>query len=311
MNKNLITYAGRLLLVVVMVQGYYLYRISSHLEVLNNANYPTLNSNPVTDIQDNEFNNETVTVPDVRGEEISYQVGEVTLTGYLAYDTNKTEQRPGVLVVHEWWGHNEYTRTRADMLAKMGYTAFALDMYGDGKLATHPVDAQKFMMEVLNQADVAQQRFVAAYQLLQTHYTTLADKISAIGYCFGGAVVLQMARNGLDLKGVASFHGNLSTQAPASEGVVSAKILVLHGADDPFVPAEQIETFKQEMNEAKVSYQFIAYSGAVHSFTNPGATAIGEKFSLPLAYNKEADEQSWAELDSFLEQVYSSKFDNF
>lgn len=242
--------------------------------------------------------------PDIRGEEVSYQVGDTQLTGYLAYDANQDGPRPGVLVVHEWWGHNEYVRTRAHMLAQLGYTAFALDMYGDGKQADHPEDAQKFMMEVMSQAEVAQARFQAAKDLLSNHNSTASNKIAAIGYCFGGAVVLQMARNGLDLAGVASFHGNLSTQAPAGEGAVKAKVLVLHGADDPFVPQEQVDAFKQEMDAAKVDYEFIAYPGAVHAFTNPGATAMGEKFELPLAYNESVDEQSWAELKAFLTEIF-------
>ena len=135
--------------------------------------------------------------PDIRGEEVVYQVGDTVLTGYIAYDANQSEQRPGILVVHEWWGHNEYVRTRAYMLAQLGYTAFALDMYGDGKQAAHPDDAQKFMNDVLSHADVAEQRFLAAMDLLKRHNTTLDDKIAAIGYCFGGGVVLQMARNGV------------------------------------------------------------------------------------------------------------------
>jgi dienelactone hydrolase len=241
---------------------------------------------------------------DVRGEEVVYQVGDTILTGYIAYDANQTEQRPGVLVVHEWWGHNEYVRTRAHMLAQLGYTAFALDMYGDGKQATHPDDAQKFMNEVLSQADVAEQRFVAAKGLLQRHNTTIDDQIAAIGYCFGGGVVLQMARNGLDLKGVVSFHGSLGTENPEEEGAVEAKILVLHGADDPFVPAEQVNAFKQEMDDAKADYEFIAYPGAVHAFTNPGATAMGEKFDLPLAYDEEVDQKSWDEMKAFLAEIF-------
>ena len=242
--------------------------------------------------------------PDIRGEEVTYQVGDTLLTGYIAYDANQSEQRPGILVVHEWWGHNEYVRTRAFMLAQLGYTAFALDMYGDGKQASHPDDAQKFMSEVLSQADVAQQRFMAAMDLLKRHNTTLDDKIAAIGYCFGGGVVLQMARNGVDLDGVVSFHGSLGTENPAKPGAVTAKVLVLHGADDPFVPPEQVNAFKQEMDDAGADYTFIAYPGAVHAFTNPGATTLGEQFNLPLAYNQAADEQSWAQMKTFFNEIF-------
>jgi len=241
---------------------------------------------------------------DIRGEEITYHVGDTTLTGYLAYDANQKGQRPGIVIVHEWWGHNDYVRTRAHMLAKMGYTAFALDMYGDGKLANHPEDAEKFMNEVLGNAEIAQQRFEAARKILEHHETTNPEQTAAIGYCFGGAVVLQMARNGLDLNGVATFHGTLATEAPAMEGQIVAKILVMHGADDPFVPEEQVTAFQMEMEGAAADFEFIAYPGAVHAFTNPGATAMGEKFSLPLAYNEEADIKSWARLKEFLEEVF-------
>jgi len=191
------------------------------------------------------------------------------------------------------------------MLAAMGYTALAVDMYGDGKQADHPGDAQKFMMEVLNNMEAGTNRFNSAKALLQQHAATDASRIAAIGYCFGGAIVLHMARFGVDVKGVASFHGSLGTQAPAEPGLVRARSLVAHGADDPFVPAEEVATFKREMADAGVDLKFIAYPGAVHAFTNPGATALGEQFDLPLAYNEAADTQSWAELEVFLREVFA------
>lgn len=246
-----------------------------------------------------------VEASEVRGEEITYEVDGVQLTGYLAYDANIATPRPGVLVVHEWWGHNDYVRKRADMLAEMGYAAFALDMYGDGKLAEHPEDAQKFMMEVLSKIDTAVARFDAAKSLLEEHAVTDPTRTAAIGYCFGGAVVLHMARIGADLDAVASFHGDLSTQSPAQSGMVTARILVAHGADDPFVPQETIEAFKQEMADAGVDMRFIAYPGAVHSFTNPAASEVGQKFEIPLAYNEDADRESWQALDSFLVEAFA------
>ncbi len=242
---------------------------------------------------------------DVRGEEISYSSGGVSLTGYLAYDANAQGPRPGVLVVHEWWGHDDYVRRRARMLAEMGYTALALDMYGDGKYATHPEDAQKFMMEVISKIDVAEARFRAARSVLENHPSSDPRRTAAIGYCFGGAVVLHMARSGTDLAGVASFHGNLSTRSPARPGAVKAGVLVLHGADDPFVPPDQVAAFKREMAGAGAAMKFVAYPGAVHSFTNPDATRRGQEFDLPLAYDADADRQSWAELDAFLQRVFS------
>lgn len=245
--------------------------------------------------------------PNIQGEEVTYQVGDTTLVGYIAYDANQEGKRPGVLVVHEWWGHNEYVRTRAHMLARLGYTAMALDMYGQGKEASHPDDAQQFMSEVAGNMDLMQQRFTAAEQVLRHHETTNPDQIAAIGYCFGGAVVLNMARQGADLEGVASFHGNLATEDPAEARDIQADILVLHGADDPFVPEEQIEAFKSEMEAANADYEFIAYPGAVHSFTNPNATVMGERFDMPLAYDESADEQSWEALKQFLDEVFAEE----
>jgi len=243
-------------------------------------------------------------MPKVHGQEISYEAGGVTLKGYLAYDENQQGQRPGVLVVHEWWGHNDYARRRARMLAEMGYTALAVDMYGDGKQAGHPDDAKKFMMEVMGNMQAAKDRFTAAKKILSQHTSSDGSKIAAIGYCFGGAVVLNMARAGLDLDGVASFHGNLSAHSPAKEGDIKAKVLVLHGADDPFVPAEQVDGFKKEMADAKVDMTFFAYPGAMHAFTNPAADEKGKKFKIPLAYNADADAKSWAELEKFLKEIF-------
>ncbi len=247
---------------------------------------------------------ETLPASDVRGEEVTYTVGEVKLTGYLTYDATQQGQRPGVLVVHEWWGHNDYVRDRAQMLAGMGYTAFALDMYGDGKQANHPGDAQKFMMEVLQDMPAAEARFRAAQKILQDHTTTDPERIAAIGYCFGGGVILHMARIGTDLDGVASFHGSLAPSAPAEPGSVKARILVLHGAADPFIPAEQLEGFRSEMDAAGADYEVIEYAGAMHGFTNPGATAMGEKFELPLAHDAVADSASWAEMETFLTEIF-------
>jgi dienelactone hydrolase len=248
---------------------------------------------------------EAAASPAIVGEEIAYEVDGISMNGYLAYDRNQTGERPGVLIVHEWWGHNDYVRRRADMLAELGYTGFALDMYGDHKQANHPADAQKFMMEVLNNMPAGESRFRAARKLLEEHVTTDESRTAAVGYCFGGGVVLHMARLGADLKGVASFHGSLATATPAEAGSISAKLLVAHGADDPFVPAAELEAFKQEMADAGADMKFIAYPGAVHAFTNPAATAMGEKHSLPLAYNETADTESWAELKSFLQDVFT------
>ncbi len=241
---------------------------------------------------------------DIRTEELSYQVGDTKLKGSLSWDANIKGPRPGILVVHEWWGLNDYVRKRARMLAESGYTALALDMYGDGKEAKHPDDAMKFMQAAISDRDVAKQRFLAAYDLLAAQPSTSPTQISAIGYCFGGGVVLEMARQGVDLDGVVSFHGSLGTPSPAKKGQVKGKVLVLHGADDGLVPPEQVAAFKKEMDAAEVDYEFIAYPGAKHAFTNPAATDNGKKFGMPLAYNADADAKSWAEMSALLEDLY-------
>ena len=236
--------------------------------------------------------------------EVNYSADGLNLKGYLAYDDAQTSKRPGVLVVHEWWGQNDYIRKRAHMLAELGYVALALDMYGDGKQAAHPEDASKFSSEVMKNLDVAEQRFMAGLTLLKQQPQTNQQQVAAIGYCFGGGVVLAMARRGVDLNGVASFHGSLGAGAPASPGKVKAKVLVLNGADDPFVKPEQIAAFKEEMSAAGVDYEFVNYPGAKHSFTNPGATENGKKFQLPLEYSAMVDKESWQKLQTFFQQIF-------
>jgi len=238
------------------------------------------------------------------GKTVNYKVGNDNFVGYLTYDDKIKGKRPGVIVVHEWWGHNAYARNRADMLAKLGYTAIALDMYGDGKTADHPKDAQAFSSAVFSNMDQAEARFKAAKEVLANDPHTDASKIAAIGYCFGGGIVLAMARRGLDLKGVVSFHGSLGTQSPAQPGNVKAKVLICHGEKDPFTKPEQIAAFKDEMKNAGVDYKFVSYPNAKHAFTNPEASKFGKKFKLPLAYNKAADKASWKEMKGFLKSVF-------
>jgi dienelactone hydrolase len=209
-----------------------------------------------------------------------------------------------VLVVHEWWGLNDYARKRAEMLAAQGYTALAVDMYGGGRQASHPEDAARFSGEVKKNMGAATLRFIAADNFLKSQPTVNPNQISAIGYCFGGGIVLEMARRGVDLDLVASFHGSLGTDLPAEPGDIKTRVLVYNGADDPFVKPEQIQAFKDEMNQAGVDYSFTSYPGAKHSFTNPGADKFGKEFNLPLAYNKQADEKSWNSLLQELKQIY-------
>ena len=237
------------------------------------------------------------------GEEVTYSADGTTLKGYIARPAGAGAKRPGVLVVHEWWGNNDYTRKRADLLAELGYVALAVDMYGDGKTADNPKDAGALSGEAQKNMDVSEKRFSAARALLTRQPDVDARRIAAIGYCFGGGIVLEMARRGHDLAGAVSFHGSLGTQAPAKPGAVKARVLVLNGAADPFVKPDQIDAFKKEMQAAGVTYAFIDYPGAVHAFTNPAATENGKKFNLPLAYDADADKKSWAEMQRFLQTV--------
>jgi len=240
----------------------------------------------------------------VQGKEVAYSNNGEILKGYIAYDDAIKGKRPGVLVVHEWWGHNEYSRKRARMLAELGYTALALDMYGDGKQAHHPDEAGKFSGEVAKNLPLAKARFEAAMKILKQQPNVDASNIAVLGYCFGGSVVLQMARLGEDLKGVASFHGGLATQTPAQPGKVKAHIISFTGADDPMIPPEQVAAFKQEMEQAGVNYKVVTFPGVKHSFTNPAADENGRKFNLPLAYDAAADKESWEETKVFLADVF-------
>ena len=242
--------------------------------------------------------------PRISGKTVEYSAQGVVMKGYLAYDENTKGKHPGVLVVHEWWGLNDYARKRARMVAELGYTALAVDMYGDGKQAMHPDDAKKFSSELMKNFDDAKARFTAAMEFLKQQPSVDPTRIAAIGYCMGGGVVLNMARQGVDLRGVASFHGGLTAVKPAQPGGVKAKVLVLHGGDDKFIPPEQIEAFKQEMKSAGVDFQFISYPGAVHSFTNPDADELGKKYNMPIAYNADADRKSWGELKGFLKKIF-------
>jgi len=240
----------------------------------------------------------------IKTEPVTYSAGGANLRGFLA--TTATEKsRPGVLVVHEWWGLNDYIRRRARMLAELGYTALAVDMYSDGRVADNPTDAGALMTAVLNDRTAAEARFAAAYELLKAQPGTDGTRIAAIGYCFGGAVVLHAARLGLPLRGVVSFHGALSSMHAPTPGGVRANILVCHGADDSLVPDADVAAFKQEMDRARADYRFIAYENAKHGFTNPEADTNGKKYGIPLAYDAVADQRSWQDMREFLGRVFA------
>ena len=236
--------------------------------------------------------------------DVEYSAQGVVMKGYLSYDDAIKGKRPGVLVVPEWWGLNDYVRKRARMLAELGYTALGVDMYGEGKLAATPDDAGRLSGEVMKNADTTGVlRFMAALEFLKQQPTVDPNRIAAIGYCFGGSVVLSMAEQGANLRGVVSFHGGLSAVIPVQPGKVKAKVLVLTGAADKFVPPEQVETFRQQMKAAGADFSVVSYPDATHSFTNPDADALGKKFNMPIAYNAEADSKSWDEMKTFLATV--------
>lgn len=239
----------------------------------------------------------------VKGQEVEYKAGDVALKGYLAADDAAKGKRPAVLVVHEWWGHDEHARNSARKLAEAGYVALALDMFGEGKQAHHPADAGKFAGEVRQNLPLMRARFDAAREFLARQPNVDPSRLAAIGYCFGGSVVLQMAREGEDLRGVVSLHGALGSDRPAQAGRVKAKVLALNGADDPMVPKQDVEAFQAEMKAAGVDFKVVNYPGAKHAFTNPAATARGKEFNLPLEYHADADRKSWQETLTFLERV--------
>ena len=240
----------------------------------------------------------------VKGRDVAYSHNGVMMKGYLAYDETIKGKMPGVLVVHEFWGLNDYARKRARMLAELGYMALAVDMYEDGKQAAHPEEARAFADELRKNFDTAKARFLAAMSFLKSQPGADSERIAAIGYCFGGGIVLNMARQGVDLKGVASFHGNLTAVKPAIPGSVKAKVLVLHGADDKFITVQQMEAFKKEMIDAGANFLFISYPGALHSFTNPDADEYAKTFNMKIGYNKYADTASWDKLKSFLREIF-------
>jgi dienelactone hydrolase len=241
---------------------------------------------------------------EVKSKVIDYKQGDTQLQGLLAWDDAAKGKRPGVLIVHEWWGNTQQARDQALRLAKdAGYVAFALDMYGKGKVTTHPKDAQAFMAEATKDPKTVDARFNAALDILKQSPQVDPSKIGAIGYCFGGGVVLTEVRKGADLQVVATFHGALKTDHPAKPGTVKPRILVMTGGADPTVPADQVEAFRKEMTDAGAKFEIITYPGAKHGFTNPDADKAGID---ALAYNADADKKSWAAMLATFKQVFGS-----
>ncbi|MFI5360883.1 MAG: dienelactone hydrolase family protein [Elusimicrobiota bacterium] len=235
----------------------------------------------------------------LRTKTVDYKDGDTVLQGYAVWDDGFKDSRPGVLVVHDWLGNGPYSKRRAEMLAKEGYTAFAIDMYGKGVYAKDHDEAAKLAGALSGDRTAMRRRAAAGLEELKKLPYVDATKLAAIGYCFGGTTVLELARMGADVKGVASFHGNLATPSPATEKP-KAKIAVFQGADDamtmPGVPA-----FEDEMRKVGADWEFTAYGGAVHAFT---VAEAGGDNSKGMAYNKEADERSWKAMEDFFAEIF-------
>jgi dienelactone hydrolase len=254
---------------------------------------PQTDANTEEEIMEVKLNTETVL----------YSTDSTEMKGYFAYDENSTDKRPGILVVHEWWGQTDYARKRADMLAELGYVALAVDMYGGGATAEHPQEAMGFSSAVMQNMPESKARFEAAYKTLAAHPMVEQGSISAVGYCFGGSVAMTMANTGMELDGVAAFHSGVNLpNAPGAD--LKASMLVQNGGADPMITAEDAERFKQAMDSAGGKLEYISYPGVLHAYTNPEADALGEKYELPLKYNAEADSASWDKMKAFLAALY-------
>ena len=242
--------------------------------------------------------------PDIVTEEITYTADTVEMKGFLAYDANQKEKRPGILVVHEWWGQTDYPKERARMLAQLGYTAMAVDMYGGGLIAEHPQDAGAFSGKVMSDIDGATARFMAALEVLKQQESVDTQRLGAIGYCFGGTVVLTMGRIISELDGIAAFHAGLGIPIPPTLEM-NAGFLICNGANDSFIPPESIVKFKMQMDSVDADYRYLEFAGAIHGFTNPGADEYGQKFGIPLAYNSQADLESWEDMKNFFDRIFN------
>ncbi len=235
---------------------------------------------------------------------IEYAVGDAVHQGYLAYDDEIADARPGIIIVHEWWGLSDYIVRRAHMLAELGYAALAIDMYGGGAIAQDTDQAGALMTGVLNDMDTGTAALKAGYELLLSQPAVDPERMAAIGYCFGGAMALHMARIGLPLSAVASFHGALGSFHTAEPGSIQARLLVCHGAADSMITMDDLKGFKQEMETAQADYEVLLLADAKHGFSNPQADVNAEKYGIDLGYQQSADEKSWEALEALLKQVF-------
>ncbi|MGD9897914.1 MAG: dienelactone hydrolase family protein [Calditrichaceae bacterium] len=236
-------------------------------------------------------------------ERVLYKHGDTSLRGHMVFDKTIEGKRPAVLVIHEWWGLNEYARRRADQMAELGYVAFALDMYGAGVWLKSASEASVWAGKFYEDRQLMRDRAKAGLKILLEHKLTDTSRVAVIGYCFGGSVALELARSGADISGVVSFHGGLSTPNPEDANNIRCPILVLHGGDDPNVPPAEVEAFQKEMRDAGVDWQMNIYGEAVHAFTNPAA---GDDNSKGAAYNEKADKRSWQAMKDFFVEIFGT-----
>ncbi len=240
----------------------------------------------------------------VKTKAVTYTHGGVTFKGHLAWDDAVKGKRPGVLVVHEWWGLNAYARKRAEQLAALGYVAFACDMYGEGKTTQHPKEAGEMATAVRKNVKEWQARARAALKILRDDSKVDPKRLAAIGYCFGGSTALQLAYSGADLDAVVTFHAALPVPEGGQAKGIKAKLLICHGAADPFVKDEAVAKARSAWEEAKVDYEVNYYGGAQHSFTVPGIDKVGVK---GLSYNAQADRRSWEAMRQLLREAFARK----
>ena len=238
----------------------------------------------------------------IKSEPVEYKQGDAALEGWLVYDDSAAGKRPGILVVHDWYGVGDYVKGRAEQLAKLGYVAFVADIYGKGIQPKDPTEAGAVAGKYKNDRPLVRARMVAALDILKADPHVDSTRIAAIGYCFGGMGVLELARSGAAIAGVVTFHGALDTPTPADAKNIKCKILVLHGADDPFAPAAQVAAFEDEMRKAGVDYEITLYGGAVHAFTREDS---GTDNTKGVAYNEKADKRSWQAMQDFFAEIFA------
>lgn len=294
--------------IIETMKKFTLYQVLMLLLYVASINFLTsCNGNkPKTDKSNEHAHQKSDSVSEIISEKVTYFDGKDTLIGFLCYDNNIMGKRPGIIVVPEWWGNNEYPQMRAKMLAELGYVALSTDIYGNGKVVDNPKDAQENAGKFYSNPALMKSRMMAAYNFLDKNERVQGGRIAAIGYCFGGSVCLNSASMGVPVDAIVSFHGALQG-FKASPQIKNVQTLVCNGKADQFVTKDQIENFKKQMRDADAPFDFKEYDDATHAFTNPAATENGKKFNMPIAYNKEADQKSWDDMVDFFQKHFPLK----